>query len=105
MNNLEIAENPYYTKLVSIKESTDEFGLYFYTITIIAEMEGHEFKFEQQLDFFEGEAKVSHKKIEKYFNEELLNEDIDLTDMNCWSNNTTPALKEQMKYAYVFPDC
>jgi len=104
MNPLEEMENPYYTELKDIKKSTDEFGLPVYTITIIADTEGHEFKFEQDLTWFEGETK-SNKQIKEYFNAEMLGEDIDLSDMNCYSGSSTCDLDYQMEQAYIHPDC
>ena len=102
MNPLELDEKPYYSELVFISESRDEFGLYYYTITIIAEAEGYKFQFEQELTWFDGsEDKVSEEEIEKYFNDELLDKDIDLTDMKCWRNNFTESLEEQMRYACI----
>ena len=104
-NPLEIAESPYYTELKSIKETKSEFGLYIYTITIIADTEGHEFQFEQELTWFEGETKVSDEEIKKYFNAEMLGQDIDLSDMKCYSGSCTSDLDYQMEQAYIFPDC
>jgi len=104
-NPLEIAESLYYTELKSIKESTDEFGFYIYTITIVADTEGHEFEFEQDLTWFEGETKVSDREIKKYFNAKMLGQDIDLTDMKCYSGSSTCDLEEQMIDAYISPDC
>jgi len=104
-NPLEIAESPYYTELKSIKESTNEVGLYVYTITIIADTEGHEFQFEQELTWFEGETKRSDKEIKKYFNAEMLGEDIDLSDMKCYTFSSKCDLDYQMEQAYISPDC
>lgn len=104
MNPLEEMENPYYSKLVSIKESTDEFGLPVYTITIMVSMEDAEFKFEQDLTWFE-DSKVSNNEIKKYFNDEMLGEEIDLSDMNCYSGSSTCDLDYQMEQAYIHPDC
>jgi hypothetical protein len=104
MNPLEEMENPYYSKLVSIKESTDEFGLSVYTITVIVMMEEHEFKFEQDLTWFE-HSKVSNKEIEKYFSDKMLGEEIDLSDMNCYSGSSTCDLDYQMEQAYIHPHC
>ena len=95
INPLEIAESPYYAELKSIKESTNEVGLYVYTITIMVNMEDAEFKFEQRSD----------KEIKKYFNAEMLGQDIDLSDMNCYTFSSKCDLDYQMEQAYISPDC
>tara|TARA_R110000787_G_scaffold64046_2_gene144912 strand:+ start:1483 stop:1803 length:321 start_codon:yes stop_codon:yes gene_type:complete len=105
INPLEIAESPYYAELKSIKESTNEVGLYVYTITIMVNMEDAEFKFEQDLTWFEGETKVSDEEIKKYFNAKMLGEDIDLSDMNCYTFSSKCDLDYQMEQAYISPDC
>ena len=104
MNPLELDENPYYSKLISI--TTENYKNYDFvcpTITIIVTMENHNFKFEQQLDFMDEDT--TKEEVEKYFNDELLGEPINLSDMKCWSTNQTSDLNEQMIDAYIFPDC
>jgi len=104
INPLELDENPYYSKLVSITTETyKNYNFVCPTITVIVTMEEHEFKFEQQLNFMDDGA--TKEEVEKYFNDELLGEDIDLSDMKCWSTNLTSDLNEQMRDAYISPDC
>jgi hypothetical protein len=104
MNPLELDENPYYSKLVSITtENYKNYNFVCPTITVIVTMEEHEFKFEQQLDFMDADA--TKEEVEKYFNAEMLGQDIDLTDMKCWRTNCTTDLNDQMRDAYISPDC
>lgn len=103
MNPLELDENPYYSKLISITtEKHKKYNFLCPTITVIVTMEDHEFEFEQQLGFMDEDT--TKEEVEQYFNEELLDEDINLYDMKCYSGSSICDLNYQMEQAYIYPD-
>ena len=102
MNNLEEMEQPYYSELKDVKIEKRADGFLYTTITFIAEMEGDCFQFEQELwlDF-----EPTKESVKKYFNAELLDTDIDFSDLKCYDEYDDDTVRYQLGDAYISPEC